>query len=269
MPFAGGIEGISQSLVGRDWPMPSEEKTMNWLPVAVIGLSFAVLVLGLTVMMMVVRNRRRQSPPVGERTRQEHLDSFGDVSTRAKEAGPSLSAPRTGFRNPRRTFRDASMNGESRYAEWNPGNAEYEPSFDISQQNGNNVAELRIREANREIDELDEEMVADGFPQATDAMKDEARRIVRALARQPAAPTVHGTQDGDIAIQFDSEKSAVVIELSRAGGGAACFSYVGGKNQRARYDDSKDLPDEFVEARLRRLSRELGDGRRAAEDHPG
>lgn len=127
--------------------------------------------------------------------------------------------------------------------------------LDVSQQNRS--AALRIREANREINELDDEMVADGLPQVTDAMKDEARRIVRALARQPATPTVYGTQDGDIAIQFDSEKSAVVIELNRVGGSAACFSHVGGKNQRARYDDSGDLPDEFVEAQLRRLISEL------------
>lgn len=225
---------------------------MNWLPVAVVWLSFAVLVLGLTVMVQAVRNKRQQIPSAGEQTRQEHLDSSSDGSTRAKEAGPLLPMSQVGSRNPRRTFRDAFMNGDTQSAT----------------QNGNSE-ELRIHEANREIDGLDDEMVADGLPQVTDAMKDEARRIVRALARQPATPTVYGTRDGDIAIQFDSDESAVVIELSRVDGGAACFSHVGGKNQRARYDDSKDLPDEFVEAQLRKLSRELGDGRRATEDNPG
>ena len=142
----------------------------------------------------------------------------------------------------------------SRYVEELNLRKEYKLLSGISQQNS--IAELRIREANQEIDELDDEMIVDGFPQVTDAMKDEARRIVRALAQQPPPPTVYGTQDGDIAIQFDSDKSMVVIELN-LDGGAACFSYVGGKNRRARYDDSKDLPDEFVEAQLRRLIREL------------
>ena len=249
---------------------------MNWLPVAVIGLSFAVLVLGLIVMIQAVRNKRQQIPPAGEQRRQEHLDSSKDGSPRAKEAGPSHpipqgAIPQIGFRNPRRTFRDAFVRGDTQSAiailpelarEPIPDKIHEplpmyvnKPLFDISQQNRS--AELRIREANREINELDDEMVADGLPQVTDAMKDEARRIVRALARQPATPTLYGTQDGDIAIQFDSEKSAVVIELNRVGGSAACFSHVGGKNQRARYDDSRDLPDEFVEAQLRRLISEL------------
>ena len=155
------------------------------------------------------------------------------------------------------------------YVTLNSRNEEYKSLFDISRLNRNSDVESRIRETNREIDELDDEMAADGLPPVTDAMKDEARRIVRVLARQPATPTVYGTRDGDIAIQFDSEKSAVVIELSSVDGRAACFSHVGGKNQRAHYNDSKELPDEFVEAQLRRLSRELGDGRRAAEDNPG
>ena len=118
----------------------------------------------------------------------------------------------------------------------------------------NRVAKERVLEAYRDIAELDDEMKADGLPPSTAAMKDEARRIVVALAG--AVPTVYGTQDGDIAIQFDSEESAVVIELSRVGGGAACFSHVGGKNRRARYDDSRDLPDDFVRSQLRELCRE-------------
>lgn len=89
---------------------------MNWLPVAVLGLTFAVLVLGLTVMMMVVRNRRRQSPPVGGQTRQEHLDSSGGGSTRANEPDPFLPMPRVGFRNPRRTFHAAFRNGDTQSA---------------------------------------------------------------------------------------------------------------------------------------------------------
>ena len=120
----------------------------------------------------------------------------------------------------------------------------------------NKVAKERVLEAYRDIAGLDDEMKADGLPLSTAAMKDEARRIVVALAGSGVVPTVYGTQDGDIAIQFDSEESAVVIELSRVGGGAACFSHVRGKNRRARYDDSGDLPDDFVRSQLRELCRE-------------
>lgn len=117
----------------------------------------------------------------------------------------------------------------------------------------NRIAGERVYEAYRDIAELDDEMKADSFPLSTAAMKDEARRIVVALAGSGIVPTVYGTQDGDIAIQFDSEESAVIIELSRVGGAAACFSDVRGKNRRARYDDSKDLPDDFVRSQLREL----------------
>ena len=119
------------------------------------------------------------------------------------------------------------------------------------------TGERWLPEAFREIYELDDAVAADGFPQIAHEMKDEARRIVTALAQHPSAPAVYGTPDGDIAIQFDAEKSAVVIELSKVGGGAACFSYIGGKNRRARYDDSNYLPDDFVRAQLRELSLEL------------
>lgn len=118
------------------------------------------------------------------------------------------------------------------------------------------LEEYRVLEAYRDIAELDDEMKADGLPLSTAVMKDEARRIVVALAGSGVVPTVYGTQDGDIAIQFDSEESAVVIELNRVGGGAACFSHVRGKNRRARYDDSGDLPDDFVRSQLRELCRE-------------
>lgn len=124
---------------------------------------------------------------------------------------------------------------------------------DVPSRSRNKIAGERVCEAYRDIAKLDDEMEADGLPLSTAAMKDEARRIVVALAGSGTVPTVYGTQDGDIAIQFDSEESAVVIELCRVGGGAACFSHVRGKNRRARYDDSKDLPDDFVRSQLREL----------------
>ena len=135
-------------------------------------------------------------------------------------------------------------------------------AFNTLRSHRDKITEERIQ-AYMDIDNLDDEMKADGFPLSTTAMKDEARRIVDELVKLRAVPTVYGTQDGDIAIQLDSGKSAVVIELNHVGDderavcGAACFSYVGGKNRWARYDDSRDLPnDGFVQDRLCELRRE-------------
>ena len=100
---------------------------------------------------------------------------------------------------------------------------------DVPSRSRNKIAGERVCEAYRDIAILDDEMEADGLPLSTAAMKDEARRIVVALAGSGTVPTVYGTQDGDIAIQFDSEESAVVIELSRVGGGRHAFRTSEGK----------------------------------------
>ena len=128
----------------------------------------------------------------------------------------------------------------------------WDPRHDTPQSPTVLDAEDSVHEVLQDIASLDDEMKADGLEPSTETMKNEARRIVIALAELHAEPTAYGTQDGDIAIQFGSGKSAVVIELSRVGG-AACFSHVKGKNRWARYDDSEDLPDEFVLSQLHEL----------------
>ena len=164
-----------------------------------------------------------------------------------------------------RKFRECRESSPSKTGESYLGfNTFLIPRDKITNKEKKESAKDRIHiQAYTDIANLDDEMKADGFPLTTTVMKDEARRIVDELVKLRAVPTVYGTQDGDIAIQLDSGKSAVVIELNhvgddeRAACGAACFSYVEGKNRRARYDDSKDLPnDGFVRDRLRELQRE-------------
>lgn len=89
---------------------------MDWLPVAaVIGLSTAVVVLAWTVVALVTRNTRERDQ--AQRGQQERLDAPQTDITRAKDArrlpSRSLSEPPIGFRNPRRVFTEAFVNGDT------------------------------------------------------------------------------------------------------------------------------------------------------------
>ena len=116
------------------------------------------------------------------------------------------------------------------------------------------VRQTWLAGALKELAGLDGEITEEGFPEVGSATKQEAKRIITALASEPVVPMIYPTQDGEIAIDFRSPSapSAVLIELSNDGQGA-CFSCIGGKSRRARYQDSSDLPDEFVRTQLRAL----------------
>ena len=106
-----------------------------------------------------------------------------------------------------------------------------------------------------ELNDIDQEVVEENLPKILPQTKDRARSIVVALATQSIAPTVYPTEDGEIALYFKSPvaKSSVLILVGNDGQGA-CFSYVKGKNRRARYDDASELPDVFVRAQLQQLT---------------
>ena len=106
-----------------------------------------------------------------------------------------------------------------------------------------------------ELSDIDKEVAEENLPEIFTGTKDHARRIIVALATQSIAPTVYPTEDGEIALYFKSPvaKSSVLILVENDGQGA-CFSYIKGKNRRARYDDASELPDVFVRAQLQQLS---------------
>ncbi len=112
-----------------------------------------------------------------------------------------------------------------------------------------------VETALSELDSLDDEVAEEGFPEIRPATKDRTRRILLSLSTQPIAPTVYPTEDAEIALYFKSPVSrcSVLILVANDGQGA-CFSYVDGKNRRARYDDASELPDVFVRAQLRQLA---------------
>lgn len=105
-----------------------------------------------------------------------------------------------------------------------------------------------------ELEKIDQEITEEDLPEIGSTTKKEAGRIIEALAGHPVAPTVYPTQDGEIAIHFKSlgSPNAIVILLN-GDARADCYSHTKGRNRRAHYDDSSELPDDFVRAQLRTL----------------
>lgn len=115
-----------------------------------------------------------------------------------------------------------------------------------------------IADAIDELKHIDGEVAEEALPEISADTKEKARRIIIALPKHLIAPTIYPTMDGEIAIYFKSpDVTSSVLILVGNGAQAACFSYIKGKNRRARYEDSSDLPDEFVKEQLRALEETL------------
>lgn len=110
-------------------------------------------------------------------------------------------------------------------------------------------------DALKQLEELDAEVTEEGLPEIGSNTKQQAKIIIKELKNQSLAPIIYPTEEGEIVIQFKSpvEPSIVAIELDNNGQGA-CFSYINGKNRRARYQDSSELPDGFVREQLQLLN---------------
>jgi hypothetical protein len=114
-----------------------------------------------------------------------------------------------------------------------------------------------LAEALEELESCPGEAKEIGASEPSGKARGNARAIIDALARMVPpllAPSVYPTAESEIAILFRSEaQSSAVLLLCDSDGGGACFSTMGGKNVRARYDDASQLPDEFVKSQIRRL----------------
>ena len=110
-------------------------------------------------------------------------------------------------------------------------------------------------DALKQLEELDSEVTEEGLPEINSNTKQQAKIIIKELKNQSLAPIIYSTEKGGIVIQFKSpvKPSIVAIELNNNGQGA-CFSYINGKNRRAQYQDSSELPDEFVREQLQLLN---------------
>lgn len=107
----------------------------------------------------------------------------------------------------------------------------------------------------KQLEELDAEVAEERLPEISFNTKQQAKIIIEKLKNQRLAPIIYPTEEGEIVIQFKSpvEPSMVAIELDNDGQGA-CFSCINGKNRRARYQDSSELPDGFVREQLQLLN---------------
>ena len=115
-----------------------------------------------------------------------------------------------------------------------------------------------IADAIEELKHIDEEVAEEALPEISADTKKKAERIIMALPKHPIAPAIYPTMDGEIAIYFKlPDVPSSVLILVGNDGQAACFSCIEGKNRRARYGDSSELPDEFVKEQLRALKKRL------------
>ena len=111
-----------------------------------------------------------------------------------------------------------------------------------------------LKDALAELESINDEIAEEALPEIQSHTKDQARAIISALATQSVVPTIYPTMDGEVALYFKSPvATSSLLILVCNDGQAACFSYIAGKNRRARYEDASELPDEFVKAQLRLL----------------
>lgn len=112
-----------------------------------------------------------------------------------------------------------------------------------------------LSDALDELKEADDESTEDGLRLCSQIAKGNAKLILESLSEiEPLRPNIYPTEDQEIAIFFRKERGGgTVLLLSDSVGGGACFSSINGKNRRARYDDSTDMPDAFVKEQLLKL----------------
>lgn len=106
-----------------------------------------------------------------------------------------------------------------------------------------------------ELGKIDQLAASEDLPQPSAIAKQNAIRIINALANGPyPEPAIYPTQDGEIAILFQKRDiRAAVLILCDADGGGACFSTFSDQRLRARYEDASDLPDTFMKSQVLRL----------------
>ena len=113
-----------------------------------------------------------------------------------------------------------------------------------------------LSEALRDLREAKDEAREEGFPAPSDAAARNARRLLRAMyGISPRRFEVYPTPDGQVAIDAPGGFGRSVLLLCDSGGGALCSVNMDGAHRRARYSDTRGLPDGFVREVLAELKR--------------
>lgn len=116
------------------------------------------------------------------------------------------------------------------------------------------VVHRDLHDALFDLDQAEDEAREEGFPALSGKALGNARRLLYAMYRtSPRRFEIYPTPDGEIAIDAPGEPGRSVLLLCGSDGGALCLVNMNGAHRRARYSDTHELPDGFVNEALSEL----------------
>ena len=109
-------------------------------------------------------------------------------------------------------------------------------------------------DALRDLEGVRNEAREEGIPVPSEMALGNARRLLHAVYRMfPRRFEVYPMPDGEIAIHVPGGPGRSILLLCGSDGGALCSVNMGGAHRRARYSDTRRLPDGFVRDALAEL----------------
>ena len=113
-----------------------------------------------------------------------------------------------------------------------------------------------LRDALCDLNGVKEEAREEEFPVPSDTALRNARRLLHEMhGISPRRFEVYPTPDGEIAIDVPGGFGRSLLLLCGSDGGALCSVNMDGAHRRARYSDTRRLPDGFVREALAELER--------------
>ncbi len=105
-----------------------------------------------------------------------------------------------------------------------------------------------------ELDGVSDEAKAEGFDPPAKQLIDAVGNLLTLLHSEfPGLPepSVYPTESGDVEVAFSNRSvHASILVVYRHDGSAAFFSHIEGKNNRAIYDECRELPGAFLREQL-------------------
>ena len=105
--------------------------------------------------------------------------------------------------------------------------------------------------AEQELAGVAEEAQEEGYPVSSDLAFENARRLLPEICQLTPRPVaVYADPDDGTTIDISGGFGRSVLLLCESGGSALCIVNLDGEHRRARYDNSRTLPDGFVREAL-------------------